>query len=154
MKRQIIFRGKCTPESKYAGEWVFGSYVQCENGETLIIYAQSDNCTSTYHVIPDSVGQFTGLYDKNGNEIYEGDILRKSTFYDNDFTETYLDRDTVGVVRILPSCGTTICDCIVYETDDPYEEKKMKERIKRAHVVGKRSEVIGNVYDNPELLKQ
>lgn len=153
--RQIQFRGKVKyPEGYHGkrdiaeGEWVSGDlHLRCR-----FPHIHTDIFNS-YPIDVDTIGQYTGLYDKNGREIYEGDILRKSTFVENDFTETYLDRDTIGVVRILPSCGTTICDCIVYETDDPYKEKKMKERIKRAQVVGKRCEVIGNIYDNPELLK-
>lgn len=148
MTREIKFRGKKFCQD----EWIYGSLItRGERGaDGNFIDTGRGEC---YPLQQDTVGQFTGLHDKNGKEIYEGDILRKSTFFDNDFTETYLDRDTIGVVRILPSCGTTICNCIVYETDSPYEEKKMKEKIKRAQVVGKRSEVIGNIYDNPELLK-
>ena len=143
MAREIKFRAK-----SLNGVWEYGE-LHIKNCRIPHIHT---DVRATINIEPNTVGQFTGLYDKNGKEIYEGDILRKSTFYDNDFTETYLDRDTIGVVRILPSCGTTICDCIVYETDDPYEEKKFKERIKRAHVVGKRCEIIGNIHDNPELL--
>lgn len=152
MTREIKFRGKA------AGTWYFGNLQtrkisRQQSAAWIIGYDESPMLVS---VDPSTVGQFTGLHDKNGKEIYEGDILRKSTFVDidYDFTETYLDRDTIGVVRILPSCGTTICDCIVYETDDPYKEKMMKERIKRAHVVGKRCEIIGNIYDDPELLNK
>lgn len=132
MKRQIIFRGKCTPESKYAGEWVFGSCVQCENGETLIIYAQSDNCTSTYHVIPDSVGQFTGLHDKNGKEIYEGDIVKC-----ND--ENYVVKFKYEMFYAsVEECNKGIYGGFpLYFILDRYEE----------------CEVIGNIYDNPEILK-
>lgn len=142
--REIKFRAK-----SLNGTWECGE-LHIKNCRIPHIHT---DVRATINIDPNTVGQFTGLYDKNGREIYEGDILRKSTFYDNDFTETYLDRDTIGVVRILPSCGTTICDCIVYETDDPYKEKKMKERIKRAHVVGKRCEIIGNIHDNPELME-
>ena len=162
MAREIKFRGK-----NQQGKWIIGEilslnkhkYIAPQDGDWFDFIPWVDNNvfhapnSDEYEVKQDTIGQYTGLHDKNNKEIYEGDILRKSTFVDNDFTETYLDRDTIGVVRILPSCGTTICDCIVYETDDPYKEKKMKERIKRAHVVGKRCEIIGNIYDDPELLK-
>lgn len=74
--RTIKFRGRCEKESRYAGEWVEGSLVQCEDGATLIVVAHSDNCTSTYHVDPETVCQFTGMKDQYGNELYEHDYVR------------------------------------------------------------------------------
>ena len=74
--RVIKFRGRCEKESPYAGEWVEGSLVQCEDGATLIVVAHSDNCTSTYHVDPETVCQFTGMKDQYGNELYEHDYVR------------------------------------------------------------------------------
>lgn len=74
--RTIKFRGRCEKESRYAGEWVEGSLVQCEDGATLIVVAHSDNCTSTYHVDPETVCQFTGVEDDYGNELYEHDYVK------------------------------------------------------------------------------
>lgn len=76
--RVIKFRGRCEKESRYAGEWVEGSLVQCEDGTTLIVVAHSDNCTSTYHVDPETVCQFTGVEDDYGNELYEHDYVKAS----------------------------------------------------------------------------
>lgn len=75
--REHKYRGKCTPESKYAGEWVVGSLVVCEDGTTLIVCAINDHNTTTYHVIPETVGEWTGRYDKSEppKDIYEGDII-------------------------------------------------------------------------------
>lgn len=74
--RTIKFRGRCEQESRYAGELVEGSLVQCEDGATLIVVAHSDNCTSTYHVDPETVCQFTGVEDDYGNELYEHDYVK------------------------------------------------------------------------------
>lgn len=131
MNRKILFRGKCVPESKYAGEWVFGGCVQCENGETLIISAQSDNCTSTYHVIPDSVGQFIGMCDKNGKEIFEGDIVK------ND-----ISRGNATKNKTYRNFAIRYSAPEFWNGYDPFTMSSY------------RMEVIGNVHDNPELLKQ
>lgn len=73
--------------------------------------------------VPEAIMQFTGLHDKNGNEIYEGDIIRRlHPAYSNEKVET------VKWTNTFSKCGWNIAS-------------------------GKNLEVIGNIYENPELLK-
>src|SRR5690606_2087851 len=71
MKRAIKFRGKRVDN----GEWVYGD-LMC-NWTTPAILSENDG--REYEVIPSSIGQFTGLKDKNGKDIYDGDSLKPDT---------------------------------------------------------------------------
>lgn len=127
--REIIFRGK----RKDNGKWVEGHYGEYysgkENVSCISISKETISGSLYYDVIPKTVGQYTGLTDKNGSKIFEGDILILHAALGN------------FVVRWSES----ICSFVAGE----------KERMRPCMNSGtmKYCEVIGNIFDNPELLE-
>lgn len=143
--REILFRGKRVDN----GEWLKG-YLHKIDGigkgyRAFAIQVQdidSRMCRPHSHeVIPETVGQFTGLTDKNGKKIFEGDIVRLEDFWDEGkvFIVKYTD-DKVG------SCG---CCFPEFGGIGFVMEAKDGERV----CYDKDVIVIGNVTDNPELLE-
>lgn len=155
--REILFRGKRIDN----GNWVEGVYFPENGREKATIFYGMGFCLGT-EVIPETVGQYTGLCDKNGKKIFEGDIV-KQTFEKNVAFATidpwcedeYADLygEDVGVVVILPSKGACIKNPVIHravngDTTQDGEVVKMYKNICQG-----RCEVIGTIHDNPELLE-
>lgn len=119
--REIKFRGT----DKY-GVWHYGGYVDYL-GKPRIVNEVTDGplyALATEQVIPETLGQYTGLRDKNGVEIYEGDIV---------------DTMALGMFEVIFDCGAF---------------RIAHGCIKFTMIEGSYYEVVGNVHNSPELLKK
>ena len=126
--REILFRGKRTDN----GTWTYG-YLFCIWERTYLCWGTTNNVPNMKEVFSETVCQYTGLTDKNGRKIFEGDIL--GGFLD----EEYPEHETVVVVEWHENMWVTrqgeyLPDLLELDDSDCFE-------------------VIGNIYDNPELLE-
>lgn len=76
MNREIKFRGKRIAND----EWAYGSLLRWPDGDCTILESKDDGSNYVWkrEIDPKTVGQFTGLHDADGKEIYEGDIIESS----------------------------------------------------------------------------
>lgn len=144
--RTIKFRGKRSKDD----EWVYGGlvyrlpkhpeiiineYITHQNGEC------EDNFVFYQDIYEDTVGQFTGLHDRNGEEIYEGDIVNFDdspySVYAHPYTGKVVFYKGQLCVEHYEDCFTTTFYTPLFKDD--FADKK--------------TTVLGNIYDNPELLK-
>lgn len=130
MKREIKFRGKRADGSF----WVYGDLRQENSGNKVIMtnlstWRDNDDNVDPYGenviVNPNTIGQFTGLHDKNGKEIFEGDIIRNESC-----KGVVVYKNGAFCLELGKSCGYVWLFCLDSLLD------------------------IGNIYDNPELLEE
>ena len=140
--REILFRGKRKDNS----EWIQGDFcspcniVFLENGYDAVLGKDDCPICNDFEVIPETVGQYIGLTDKKGTKIFEGDIGR------------YKQTDGVKI-----NGNSMICIGKVV-----YNEKTASFAVDSKDEIGAKNydyfpikdfEIIGNIHDNPELLK-
>lgn len=187
--RTIKFRGKRCDN----GEWAYGYLykLQLPIEEACLILTQDNNHLDVslapkydlafklgvdlFIVDPETVGQFTGLYDKNGKGIYEGDIVEfyhLKTYCINPDCDVHLlgygtrlikavevvefkdgmfgvEDDYFGIIRSL-DCGLMNEEDYKEEISDPYFDANGYDVENIEALIGLR--IIGNIHDNPELL--
>lgn len=129
--REILFRGK-----DFSGvinhSWCFGSLDTTEDDITIIIYPDRFGNKCRIIVDPKTVGQYTGLKDKNGTKIFEGDIV--DVLYDVNYIGVATER--IGVFEVVHN------GCFMGQ----------KGGVRYHFIPSDECTVIGNIYDNPELL--
>ena len=132
--REILFRGK----RKENGEWIKGDFcspcniVFLENRYDAVLGKDDCPMCNDFEVIPETVGQYTGLTDKNGKKIFEGDIVYSDDLYAEPLLVIF--NENCGEFQVL--------------FNDGYSEGFFEKYAPVYHL-----KVIGNIHDNPELLR-
>ena len=151
--REILFRGERT----YNGEWVEGFAIFADNKAFILNNAKVEFAKGfnenklnfvLIEVIPETVGQYTGLTDKNGKKIFEGDIVEFSS-------KDYYGSSEKG--KVIFSNGCFVIEYVIYDDITSFHrigEVRKEIDMGATHIITYQYEVIGNIHDNPELLKE
>ena len=131
--REILFRGK----RKDNGEWAFGYFALITEDDRPAIRVRESDWHSWVDVSPETVGQFTGLSDKNKKKIFDGDILLAPN----------KKKAVVSFGTYSPYIGSPGAD-----TFECWKLKVGNNECPLTKTISVEMEIIGNIYDNPELI--
>lgn len=162
---ELLFRGQQRRKgekvyldgSPVEGSWFYGNGVLQGKGDFSIIY-QTEPKFEKHSVYTDTLGQYTGLTDKNGNKIFEGDIFKfNDEVWESYYTACGTEYDSYEVKNygVVGFDEDRSCfDFVQYKFNENSVEADLHENydIEFADFISE-LEVIGNIYDNPELLK-
>ena len=143
--REIIFRGK-----DVRGNWHEGLLAHIGNAWYI---SNKVGVATAFEIRPETVGQFTGLTDKNGKMIFEGDII-KAYFQPKNFKNPPYAIGSVifenGTFKVVVHVSKNSTVYNVFEKENTAAYSIEHNFLDRYYVL----EVIGNIYDNPELLQE
>ena len=131
--REILFRGKQVGND----QWVEGDLRHLETGGVGIVTEQN---LFAVVVHPETVGQYTGLKDKNGQRIFEGDILREQRFHFGDIFYIIEWGESSFGARLHRNGKTSDIVTAIDDSEYGFSTDNL--------------EIIGNIHDNPELIKE
>ncbi len=162
--REILFRGQTRKKgekvrldgSPINSNWVYGGIFPNNKGGDFAIIYQQEPTIEKFTVYADTVGQYTGLTDKNGKKIFEGDILK---CHDNPKDLVKVVFGEFGVVDTDTECPVDTVIGWHYEvipTDElsTLEPFCLSMPLTKSYIEYCYMEVIGNIHDNPELINQ
>ena len=141
MNREVKYRGK---DLENGNCWRYGSLVVYPDGNRVIVEFDKDENELSYDVYPETVGQFAGKYDKNGKEIYEGDLIKSpSGLVYTVIFGTWVHDEKKEFPKIIDKYEHTGW-CISLDGNTPCEllDSEVYSGV-----------ITGNVHDNPSLLK-
>ena len=144
--REILFRGK----RRDNGEWVHGTYLhqtlfygEPTDDHWIIEHGEFDiDFYDAYRVTPETVGQYTGLRDRNGKKIFEGDIVT---------TKYKLGRG--GYYTFEVYYNENLCQFALTINSGSYTKNKQYDWLQLTALKANKIEVIDNIHDNPELMR-
>jgi uncharacterized phage protein (TIGR01671 family) len=130
-----IYRGKRIDTGAWEEGYLLGLQDRLTGKDFFFIVGE----VGEYHIDPETVGEYTGLTDKNGTKIFEGDIVKFK--HGDEFDETIYYRNyAVEFINTYVTYGLRLRNGSIHF---PF---------KKATALQHEAEVIGNIYDNPELL--